>query len=159
MGRGVDGQDFAGGHLANEEGAVPAGLAEEDALGLGAEGDAVGDGEGVDVEGDEVGGAGGGVEGAEPEVAAVEEIVVVVPGPGREAVEVAGAGDFLGHDVDGGDVGGAVAEHQDFAGVAFGGPFARRAAAGRTFRAALAAGGSQQGHPETTHAGQQSSSR
>ena len=64
VGRGVDGQHFAGGHLADQQGAVLAGLAQEHALGLAAQRNTVTDGEGVDVQGDEFGGPGGGIEGA-----------------------------------------------------------------------------------------------
>jgi hypothetical protein len=124
------------------------------------EGYPVADGKRVDVEGDQFGGAGGRIEGAEPEVAAVEVVVVVVPGPRHEAVDVAGAGDLLGEDVDGGDVRRVVTEDENLTGVADRGlgAFARRAA-GRTLRPALAAGGGQHGHPKAAHAGQQSSSR
>ena len=155
---GIDGQDFTRAHLADEQGAVLSGLAQKDALRLAAQRDAVGDGEGIDVEGDQFGAAG--VERAEPEMAAVEEVVVVVPGPGDETVDVAGSGDFLGEDVDGRDVRRAVAEDQDFAGVANGslGDVARRASR-CAFRAALAASGGKQCHSKATHAGQQSSSR
>ena len=147
MRRRVDGVDFAGGHLADQQGAVLPGLAEKDALGLAAQRDAVADRKRVHVERNEFRGAGGGVERAEPEVAAIEEVVVVVPGPGHEAVDVAGAGDFLGEDVNSGDVGRAVTEDENLAGVAHStSGLARRAAAGRAFRAAFTTGRGQQGH-------------
>ena len=159
VGRGVDGEHFAGGHLAHQQGAVLAGLAQEDALGLAAQRNTVTDGEGVDVQGDEFGGPGGGIEGAQPEVPAVKEVVVVVPGPGGQPVDVAGAADFLGQDVDSGDVRRAIAEDQDLARVThFGGDFTCGVAAGRALRAAFAAGGREHRHAQAAHAGQQSSS-
>ena len=157
MGGGVDREDLTGGHLADEQSPVLASLAEEYALRLAAQRHPVTDGEGVDVKRDELGGAG--VQSAEPQVAAVEVIVVVVPGPGDQAVDVAGATDFLGEDVDGGDMRGTVAEDQDLAGVTLRRGFCARAAPGRAFRPALAAGGRQHGHAKAAHAGQQSSSR